>query len=129
MPTLVTAPTIVHAVGNKPKQIQEFVGRASTADARLSIARMQSPGGWKEPGQRPEFLEITVVLRGVLQVEHKTGVIEVRAGQAIIVEAGEWVRYATPDAEGAETVSVCLPAFSPDTVHRDAPCGAGHAAT
>jgi mannose-6-phosphate isomerase-like protein (cupin superfamily) len=129
MPYLVTAPTIVQAVGNKPKQIQEFVGLANTADARLSIARMQSPAGWQEPGQRPEFLEITIVLRGMLRVEHTTGVMEVRAGQAIIAEAGEWVRYGTPGPDGAETISVCLPAFSPDTVHRDSPCGAGHATT
>jgi quercetin dioxygenase-like cupin family protein len=122
MPTLVTAPSIVQAVGNKPKQIQEFVGRANTADARLSIARMQSPGGWKEPGQRPEFLEITIVLRGMLQVEHNAGALVVRAGQAIVAEPGEWVRYSTPDPDGAETLSICLPAFSPDTVHRDSPC-------
>lgn len=123
MPYLITAPSIVQAVGNKPKQIQEFVGHAATGEGRLSIARMQSPGGWKEPGQRPEFLEITIVLRGMLQVEHRSGVMEVRAGQAIIAEAGEWVRYSTPEPEGAETISVCLPAFSPDTVHRDSPCG------
>jgi mannose-6-phosphate isomerase-like protein (cupin superfamily) len=123
MPTLVTAPSIVQAVGNKPKQIQEFVGRANTADARLSIARMQSPGGWKEPGQRPEFLEVTIMLRGMVRVEHASGVIDVRAGQAIIAEPGEWVRYSTPDPEGAEYIAVCLPAFSPDTVHRDSPCG------
>ncbi len=123
MPTLVTAPSIVQAVGNKPKHIQEFVGRANTADDRLSIARMQSPSGWKEPGQRPEFLEITIVLRGMLRVEHSSGVIDVHAGQAIIAEPGEWIRYSTPDPEGAETISVCLPAFSADTVHRDAPCG------
>lgn len=117
MPTLVEAPTVIAAAGNKPKRIEEFVGRVNTATTQVSVARMQSPAGWVEPGQRPEFDEYTVVLSGVLRVEHEGGTVDVRPGQAIITRGGEWVRYSTP--EGAEYIAVCLPAFSPDTVHRD----------
>ena len=119
MPHLIPAPTCVAATGNKPKQIEEFVGRVNTGHRQLSVARMVSPQGWVEPGQRPEFREVTVVLGGKLRVEHEAGVIEVGAGQAIITEPGEWVRYSTPEAGGAEYLAVCLPAFSPDAVHRD----------
>ncbi|WNG28605.1 cupin [Cystobacter fuscus] len=120
MPTLIAAPTRVTAAGNKPKLIDEYIGRVNTRQAGLSVAHMRSPGGWLEPGQTPEFQEMTVVLRGLLRVEHRGGVLEVRAGQAVVTEAGEWVRYSTPEAEGAEYIAICLPAFSPDTVHRDA---------
>lgn len=119
MPTLIAAPTVVAAAGNKPKRIEEYAGRVNSGHAAVSVARMVSPGGWVEPGQRPEFEEITVVLRGVLRVEHEGGVLDVSAGQAIVTAPGEWVRYSTPGAEGAEYVAVCLPAFSPATVHRD----------
>ncbi len=120
MPRLIEHPSVVEAVGTPPKTIQEFVGRVNTDDGRLSIARMISPEGWSEPGQRPEFDEFTVVLRGTLRVESDHGVLEIRPGQAVIAEPGEWVRYSTPHAGGAEYIAVCLPAFSPDTVHRDA---------
>lgn len=120
MPRLIPAPTVVPAAGSKPKRIEEFVGRLNTGDEAVSVARMISPEGWVEPGQRPAFRELTLVLRGALRVEHEDGVIDVRAGQAVICEPGEWVRYSTPGAGGAEYVAVCLPAFSPDTVHRDA---------
>ena len=119
MPTLVESPSTVEAAGNKPKIIREFVGRVNTDTERASVAHMQSPGGWVEPGQTPEFREITVVLKGQLRVEHKGGTLDVRAGQAIITEPGEWVRYSTPEADGAEYIAICLPAFSMDTVHRD----------
>ena len=119
MAKLIQAPTIVQSAGNKPKQIQEFVGRVNTHTSAVSIARMVSPAGWEEPGQTPEFDEFTVVLRGVLRVETRNGAYDVHAGQGIEVPRGEWVRYSTPGAEGAEYVAVCLPAFSPDTVHRD----------
>jgi quercetin dioxygenase-like cupin family protein len=119
MPTLISQPTIVEAAGNLPKRIEEYVGRVNSGETSVSVARMVSPAGWREPGQRPEFGEITVVLRGVLRVEHADGVLEVRAGQAVVAQPGEWVRYSTPDA-GAEYVAICLPAFSPTTVHRDA---------
>lgn len=119
MPTLIEAPTRIEAAGNKPKRIEEFVGRVNSRTEALSIARMRSPSGWVEPGQRPEFDEYTLVLRGALRVETASDVIEVAAGQAIITHAGEWIRYSTPGPEGAEYVAVCLPAFSPDTVHRD----------
>ncbi|MCG6923827.1 MAG: cupin domain-containing protein [Acidobacteria bacterium] len=119
MPKLVEAPVRVAAVGTPPKTIDEFVGGVSSGDGNVSIARMRSPAGWSEPGQRPEFDEFTVVLRGALRVEHEDGTLDVRAGQAVIVRKGEWIRYSTPDPEGAEYVAVCLPAFSPDTVHRD----------
>jgi mannose-6-phosphate isomerase-like protein (cupin superfamily) len=119
MPELVDAPVVVPAVGTPPKIIEEYVGRASTRDGDVSVARMRSPSGWSEPGQRPEFDEFTVVLRGALHVEHEAGALDVRAGQAVVVRKGEWVRYSTPDPEGAEYVAVCLPAFSPEAVHRD----------
>jgi mannose-6-phosphate isomerase-like protein (cupin superfamily) len=119
MPTLIPQPTVIEAAGNKPKVIQEFIGRVNSRTESVSVARMISPGGWIEPGQTPEFEEYTVVLRGTLRVASKTGVIDVRAGQAVVTHAGEWVRYSTPDNEGAEYVAVCLPAFSPATVHRD----------
>jgi quercetin dioxygenase-like cupin family protein len=119
MAQLIEKPTIVQAAGNKPKRIEEFVGRVNTGTTSASIARMTSPAGWQEPGQTPEFDEFTLVLRGVLRVETKEGVLEVRAGQAVIAPRGDWVRYGTPGAEGAEYVAVCLPAFSPATVHRD----------
>lgn len=118
MPTLIAKPTVVAAAGNAPKRIEEFVGRASSGTAAISIARMSSPAGWEEPGQTPEFDEYTLVLAGTLRVESREGVLEVRAGQAVRTSAGEWVRYSTPD--GAEYVAVCTPAFSPATVRRDA---------
>ncbi len=116
MPTLIDKPTVVAATGNKPKRIEEFVGRLSSAESGVSIAKMTSPPGWVEPGQTPEFTEYTLVLSGALRVENKGGVIEVRAGQAVVTKPGEWVRYSTPD--GAEYLAVCIPAFSPQTVHR-----------
>ena len=121
MPKLIAAPTIVAATGTTPKKIEEYAGRVNSGQAHVSVARMTSPAGWQEPGQRPEFEEITVVLRGMLRVEHEGGVLDVRAGQAVVAAPGEWVRYSTPDADGAEYVAVCLPAFSPSTVHRDTP--------
>jgi mannose-6-phosphate isomerase-like protein (cupin superfamily) len=120
MPTLIPQPTIIQAAGNKPKRIEEFVGRVNSQTTACSVARMTSPGGWVEPGQRPQFDEYTLVLRGVLHVEHEGGTLAVGAGQAIITHAGEWVRYRTPGDQGAEYVAICLPAFSPETVHRDA---------
>lgn len=120
MPTLIAKPTRIEAAGNKPKLIDEYVGRINSGSLGLSVAHMRSPGGWVEPGQAPEFEEYTVVLRGVLRVEHREGVIDVQAGQAILTSAGEWVRYSTPGEDGAEYVAVCVPAFSPATVHRDA---------
>jgi mannose-6-phosphate isomerase-like protein (cupin superfamily) len=119
MPELIDAPTRVLAAGNKPKSIDEYVGRVNSQTAEVSIAHMRSPSGWIEPGQTPEFDEYTLVLHGMLRVTHRTGALDVRAGQAVIVRAGEWVRYSSPEADGAEYVAVCLPAFSPDTVHRD----------
>jgi mannose-6-phosphate isomerase-like protein (cupin superfamily) len=120
MPKLIPGPQVIQASGNKPKRIEEYVGRVNSGDASVSVARMVSPGGWQEPGQRPEFAEFTVVLRGVLRVEHAAGALDVRAGQAVVTMPGEWIRYSTPEPEGAEYVAVCLPAFSPQTVHRDA---------
>ena len=120
MPQLIEAPTIVEAAGNKPKRIEEYAGRVNSGHESVSVARMRSPSGWQEPGQRPEFEELTVVLSGMLKVEHEGGSLEVRAGQAVIAKPGEWVRYSTPEVDGAEYIAVCLPAFSPDTVHRDA---------
>ena len=117
MPQLIDSPSRVDAAGTQPKLIDEFVGRVNNDEGRLSVARMRSPAGWEEPGQKPEFDECTVVLDGTLRVEHDGGTLEVRAGQAVLARAGEWVRYSTP--EGAEYVAVCLPAFSPATVHRD----------
>ena len=119
MPRLIERPTVVDAAGNRPKQIQEFAGRVNSEHSAVSVARMVSPGGWEEPGQRPDFEEITVVLRGMLRVEHEGGAIDVRAGQAVVTAPGEWVRYSTPEQDGAEYIAVCLPAFSPSTVHRD----------
>ena len=119
MPEIIDRPSRVEAAGTKPKLIDEFVGRVNTGEGRLSIARMQSPEGWLEPGQRPEFDEYTLVIDGALHVEHEGGAADVRAGQAILVRAGEWVRYSTPEPGGAHYVASCLPAFSPATVHRD----------
>jgi mannose-6-phosphate isomerase-like protein (cupin superfamily) len=119
MATLVPAPTRIQAAGNKPKIIEEFIGRVNTKTASTSIARMQSPAGWVEPGQRPEFDEFTVVLRGMLRVKTEKETLDVRAGQAVIAHRGEWVQYSSPEGGGAEYIAVCLPAFSPDTVHRD----------
>jgi mannose-6-phosphate isomerase-like protein (cupin superfamily) len=119
MPRLIGKPTVIACVGTKPKQIQEYAGRVNSGHDRVSVARMISPSGWEEPGQRPEFEEITVVLKGMLRVEHDGGSLDVHAGQAVVAAPGEWVRYSTPGPEGAEYVAVCLPAFSPTTVHRD----------
>src|SRR5258706_5506792 len=119
MPTLILEPTRIEAAGNKPKRIEEFIGRVNTKTSLASVAHMRSPGGWVEPGQTPEFDEYTIVLNGTLRVEHRHGFIDVDAGQAGIAHKGEWVRYSTPAAEGAEYIAVCLPAFSPETVHRD----------
>jgi mannose-6-phosphate isomerase-like protein (cupin superfamily) len=119
MPRVIVQPTVVTAVGNKPKRIEEYAGRVSSSHETVSVARMVSPAGWQEPGQRPEFEEVTVVLRGALRVEHEDGHFDVQAGQAVIAAPGEWVRYSTPHEGGAEYVAVCLPAFSPATVHRD----------
>lgn len=119
MPTLIAQPTVIQSAGNKPKRIQEFAGRVNSGHEDVSVARMVSPPGWVEPGQRPAFEEITVVLRGMLRVEHEDGHLDVQAGQAVVTRPGEWVRYSTPGAEGAEYVAICLPAFSPATVNRD----------
>lgn len=123
MPILIERPAVVESSGTKPKRIQEFAGRVNSGHRQVSVARMVSPEGWEEPGQRPEFEEITVVLRGVLRVEHEGGHLDVAAGQAVVAAAGEWVRYSSPEAGGAEYVAVCLPAFSPATVHRDGETG------
>lgn len=120
MPSHIARPTIVQAAGNKPKIIEEYVGRVNSGADGVSIARMKSPSGWVEPGQTPEFDEYTVVLRGVLRVVTRDGSLDVHAGQAVVTQKGEWVQYSTPGPDGAEYVAVCLPAFSPDTVHRDA---------
>jgi mannose-6-phosphate isomerase-like protein (cupin superfamily) len=119
MPTLIAQPTRVAAAGNKPKLIDEYVGRVNSATSALSVAHMRSPGGWVEPGQTPEFDEFTVVLHGTLRVEYRDGALDVSAGQAVIAHRGEWVRYSTPGEDGAEYIAVCLPAFAIDTVHRD----------
>jgi len=116
MPKLIAAPAVVAAAGTKPKKIEEFAGRVNSGHAQISVARMTSPSGWQEPGQRPEFEEITVVLRGMVRVEHDGGVLEVRAGQAVVTAPGEWVRYSTPESDGAEYIAVCHPAFSPTTI-------------
>jgi len=120
MPQLIAAPTRVEAAGNQLKLIDEYIGRVNSGDPSVSIAHMRSPAGWREPAQTPEFDEYTVVLRGMLRVEHAGGALDVRAGQAVILRRGEWVRYSTPEPEGAEYIAVCLPAFSMETVHRDA---------
>lgn len=119
MPRLIAGPTVIAAAGNKPKRIEEFAGQVNSGHGAVSVARMVSPQGWQEPGQRPEFEEITVVLRGLIRVEHEGGTIDVHAGQAIVTSPGEWVRYSTPEPGGAEYIAVCTPAFSPGTVHRD----------
>ena len=120
MPTLISQPTRIQASGNKPKIIDEYIGRVNSKTSAASVAHMRSPQGWVEPGQTPEFDEFTIVLKGMLRVEHKDGVLDVHAAQAVIAHAGEWVRYSTPDDGGAEYIAVCLPAFSMDSVHRDA---------
>jgi len=119
MPTLIPQPTRIQAAGNKSKLIDEYIGRVNSKTSAASVAHMRSPGGWVEPGQTPEFDEFTIVLKGMLRVEHKDGALEVRAGQAVIAHAGEWIRYSTPEESGAEYIAVCLPAFSMETVHRD----------
>ena len=119
MPRLIETRTLIQAQGEPPKQIEEYIGNVNSQTGALSIARMASPEGWSEPGQTPEFDEYTIVLRGVLKVESESGPIEVKAGQAVIAEKGQWVRYSTPYSEGAEYIAVCIPAFSPDIVHRD----------
>lgn len=119
MPTLISAPSVIEAAGNKPKIIEEFIGRVNSRTEPLSVARMTSPSGWAEPGQTPEFDEYTLVLRGKLLVTSKSDVVEVFAGQAVIAHRDEWVQYSTPGPEGAEYVAICLPAFSIDSVHRD----------
>ncbi len=119
MPKIIESPTIIESVGNKPKRIEEFVGHVNSNQGEVSVARMVSPGGWVEPGQRPEFMEITLVLKGRLHVEYADGASDVITGQSIITDPGEWVRYSTPGEDGAEYIAVCLPAFSPASVHRD----------
>lgn len=119
MPTLLTQPTRIQSAGNKPKLIDEYVGRVNSQTSGVSVAHMRSPEGWTEPGQTPEFDEFTIVLRGSVRVRHGGGELEVRAGQAVIALRGEWVQYSTPDADGAEYIAVCLPAFSMETVHRE----------
>jgi len=119
MPVKINKPTVIEAAGNKPKQIEEFIGRVNSQTSELSIARMTSPGGWIEPGQTPEFTEYTLVLKGMLRVKTEAEVFDIQGGEAIIVEAGTWVQYSTPNKGGAEYIAVCLPAFSPEIVHRD----------
>ena len=119
MPALIEKPSIIQSAGNKPKIIEEFFGRVNSDQNEISIARMKSPGGWIEPGQQPEFDEYTVVLKGTLRVKSEEGITDVTAGQAVIAHKGEWVQYSTPDLEGAEYIAVCLPAFSPEIVHRE----------
>ncbi|HEY7306553.1 MAG TPA: cupin domain-containing protein [Bryobacteraceae bacterium] len=118
-PTLIPRPARVEAAGNRPKLIDEYIGRANSGTTGVSIAHMRSPTGWEEPGQRPEFDEFTVVLKGILRVEYSGGALDVQAGQAVIAHKGEWVRYSTPGPEGAEYIAICIPAFSPGAVHRD----------
>ena len=119
MTTHLTTPTVIRAVGNKPKTIEEFIGRVNSKTEAVSIARMKSPAGWSEPGQMPEFDEYTLVLKGMLRVMTRSGVHEVQAGEAIIAGRGEWVQYSTPGPDGADYIAVCTPAFSPESVHRD----------
>jgi len=119
LPTRIEAPSRVEAAGNKPKLIDEYIGRVNSGNRELSIAHMRSPGGWQEPGQTPDFDEFTVVVRGTLRVESHDGVLDIHAGQAVVAHRGEWVRYSTPGEEGAEYIAVCLPAFGVETVHRD----------
>jgi mannose-6-phosphate isomerase-like protein (cupin superfamily) len=120
VPVHIPAPKRIEAAGNKPKLIDEYVGHVVSGTTQASVAHMRSPGGWQEPGQTPEFDEFTVVLKGMLRVEHAGGAIDVRAGEAVIARRGEWIRYSTPESDGAEYIAVCVPAFSPETVHRDA---------
>jgi mannose-6-phosphate isomerase-like protein (cupin superfamily) len=120
MPTLVAQPTRVRAAGTKPKVIEEYIGRVNTKTRSVSVAHMRSPQGWEEPGQAPEFEEFTLVLKGTLRVRHQDGAMDVTAGQAVVAHPGEWVQYSTPFEPGAEYIAVCVPAFSIDTVHRDA---------
>jgi ethanolamine utilization protein EutQ len=119
MPTLIPQATRIQSAGNKPKLIDEYIGRVNSKTTAASVAHMRSPQGWLEPGQTPEFDEFTIVLKGMLRVEHKGGTLDVHGGQAVVAHAGEWIRYSTPGAEGAEYIAVCLPAFSMETVHRD----------
>jgi mannose-6-phosphate isomerase-like protein (cupin superfamily) len=119
MPTFIKSPSIIKAAGNKPKVIEEFIGRVNSDTGGVSIARMKSPAGWIEPGQTPEFDEYTIVLKGMLRAETKNDSFDIKAGEAIIVSKGEWIKYSSPDIEGAEYIAVCLPAFSPQIVHRD----------
>lgn len=119
MPTHIPSPSVIEAAGNKPKRIEEFAGCVNTQQANVSVARMVSPPGWVEPGQRPEFQEVTVVLVGMLRVEFEGGSMDVRAGEGVVAEPGEWVRYSSPEEGGAEYIAVCTPAFTPDSVHRD----------
>jgi mannose-6-phosphate isomerase-like protein (cupin superfamily) len=119
MPTLIERATRIEAAGNQPKLIDEYIGRVNSSTSALSIAHMRSPAGWQEPGQRPEFDEFTLVVKGILRVEYEGGYIDIRSGQAVIAHANEWVRYSTPEPEGAEYFAICIPAFSPETVHRD----------
>jgi ethanolamine utilization protein EutQ len=120
MPTLISQPTRIQAAGNKPKLIDEYIGRVNSQTSVISVAHMRSPQGWAEPGQTPEFDEFTIVLKGVLRVTHQSGALDVKAGQAVITHAGEWVQYSTPEADGADYIAVCQPAFSIEAVHRDA---------
>jgi quercetin dioxygenase-like cupin family protein len=119
MPRLIASPSVIEAAGNKPKHIEEYAGRVNSGHLQVSVARMASPQGWQEPGQRPDFEEITIVLKGTLRVEHEQGVMDVREGQAVVAYPGEWVRYSTPEPDGAEYIAICLPAFSPEAIHRD----------
>ncbi|WP_319405304.1 hypothetical protein [uncultured Desulfosarcina sp.] len=119
MPTKISSPSIIDAAGSRPKRIEEFIGQVNSGTGELSVARMISPPGWREPGQRPAFDEYTVVLKGRLRVESDEGMLDIRAGEAVIAHAGQWVRYSTPEPDGAEYIAVCQPAFSPETVHRD----------
>jgi len=119
MPTKISGPSIIESAGTKPKRIEEYIGQVNSNTGAVSVARMVSPGGWQEPGQRPEFDEYTLVLKGLLRVESKNETLDIRAGEAVIAHAGQWVRYSTPAPAGAEYIAVCLPAFSPETVHRD----------
>ena len=119
MPQRIAAPTLIEAAGSPPKRIEEHVGRVNSGHGNVSVARMRSPQGWTEPGQRPAFQEISLVLDGMLRVESGEGVLEVRSGQAVVADPGEWVRYSSPEPGGAEYVAICIPAFSPETVHRD----------
>ena len=123
MPTLISQPTRIQAAGNKPKLIDEYIGRVNSKTSAVSVAHMRSPQGWLEPGQTPQFDEFTIVLKGMLRVEHQGGTLDINAGQAVIAHAGEWVRYSTPQDDGAEYIAVCLPAFSMQSVHRDAETG------